>query len=175
MARKTNTDFRLALNRQELIAASQLFGKSEKSAKKSNTKNLEKFVTKHLAGKSIPVPQLSDMQKRDIKDSTKDFGLHEGLHMLSYRIKKITGNHDETNYLRLTLARHFTSYYDELVTNENIDYLISKLPMLTKDELVSGVEKHDLYYQNLFVDYADELKREKEKKDSKENSTLKAS
>ena len=97
MAKKRNTNFRLGLNRQELIESVQLFGKSAKSAKKANTKSLEQFLTTKLGGRGTKVPTFSEVQKRDIKDSAANFGIQDALHMVSYRIGKLTGNQDENN------------------------------------------------------------------------------
>src|SRR5690554_1792376 len=110
--RRKNLNFRLGLNRQELIEGAQLFGMSEKSAKKSNTKRLEQFLTTKLGGRGTKVPTFSDVQKRDIRDSANSFGIQDALHMVSYRINKLTGNQDETNYLRLSIGRAFGAYYD---------------------------------------------------------------
>lgn len=162
MAKQNNNDFRLGLNRQELIAASQLFGKSEKGAKKSNTKRLEQFITTKLAGKGTKVPSFTEQQRRDIKDAASSYGVHDALHMVSYRIAKVTGNQDENNYLRLTIGRAFGAYYDKGVTSKDIDELMSRIPMSNRNEIVSGVSRHEPYYQNLFLDYAAELE-EKEK------------
>lgn len=162
MTKKINTNFRLGLNRQELIEAAQLFGKSEKSARKSNTKRLEQFITTKLGGKGTKVPTFTDVQKRDIKDSASSFGVQDALHMLSYRIGKVTGNQDESNYMRLTIGRAFAAYYDKGVTSAHIDELLSRIPMGNRQELISGVSRHDPYYQNIFLDYAEELE-EKER------------
>lgn len=163
MAKKTNTDFRLGLNRQELIKAAQLFGKSEKSVRKSNTKSLEQFLTSQLGGKGTKVPTFSDMQKRDIKDSTKSFGLTEGLHMVSSRIRKATGSHNESNFMRLTIGNAMRAYTDEQITNEHISEVISRLPNGDKSEIVSGVSNHEPYYQNIILDYLEELEEQKTK------------
>ena len=163
MARKTNTDFRLGLNRQELIEAVQLFGKSEKSAKKSNTKRLEQFITTKLGGKGTKVPNFTEVQKRDIKDSAKSFGIQDALHMVSYRIGKTTGNQDESNYMRLTIARAFGAYYDKGVTSAHVDELMSRIPMGNRQEIISGVSRHDPYYQNIFLDYIEELEESETK------------
>lgn len=157
MGKQNNTDFRLGLNRQELIAASQLFGKNDASARKSNTKRLEQFITTKLAGKGIKVPSFTEQQRRDIKDSAKSFGVQDALHMVSYRIGKVTGNQDETNYMRLTIGRAFAAYTDKGVTRKDIDELMSRIPMGNRNEIVSGVSRHEPYYQNLFLDYAEEL------------------
>jgi hypothetical protein len=161
---KQNTDFRLGLNRQQLVDAAQLFGKSDRSAKKSNTKRLEQFVTTKLAGKGTKVPSFTEQQKRDIHDSAKSFGVTDALHMVSYRIGKVTGNQDETNYMRLTIGRAFQAYYDKGVTSANIDELMSRIPMSNRNEIVSGVSRHEPYYQNLFIDYANELEEQAQEK-----------
>lgn len=156
-SRKVNTNFRLGLNRQELIEASQLFGKSLKTAKRDSTKRLEEYITNKLGGKGTKVPTFTDVQKRDIRDSANHFGLQDALHMVSYRIGKLTGNQDETNYMRLTIGRAFSAYYDGGVTSAHIDHLLSLIPMGNRNEIISGVSRHEPYYQQLFMDYADEL------------------
>lgn len=155
-----NTDFRLGLSRSELIEAAQLFGKTDKGARKSNTKRLEQFITTKLAGKGTKVPNFTEQQRRDIQDSAKSFGVQDALHMVSYRIAKVTGNQDETNYMRLTIGRAFGAYYDKGVTAKHIDELMSRIPMGNRNEIVSGVSRHEPYYQNLFLDYAEELEEE---------------
>jgi hypothetical protein len=162
MAKKINTNFRLGLNRQELIEAAQLFGKSLKTAKKDSTKRLEEYLTNKLGGKGTKVPTFSDQQKRDVRDSANAFGLQDALHMVSYRIGKLTGNQDETNYLRLSVGRAFQAYYDGGVRSEHIDALIARMPMGDKNEIISGVSRHDSYYQQLFLDYAEELQAQEE-------------
>lgn len=163
MANKRNTNFRLGLNRQELIESVQLFGKSAKSAKKANTKSLEQFLTTKLGGRGTKVPTFSEVQKRDIKDSAANFGIQDALHMVSYRIGKLTGNQDENNYLRLSIGRAFGAYYDKGVTSKHIDDLISMLPMGNRSEIISGVERHEPSYQNIFLDYIEELEEAENK------------
>lgn len=157
MAKKTNTNFRLGLSRKELIESSQLFGKSLKTASKDSTKRLEEYVTNKLGGRGTKVPDFTEKEKRDIKDSAQSFGLQDGLHLLSYRIGKVTGNRDETNYLRLSIGRAFTPYYEGGIKKEHIDEIIKRLPALQRSELISGVSRHEPYYQQLFLDYAEEL------------------
>lgn len=159
MAKKINTNFRLGLDRQQLIQAAQQFGKSEKSAKKSNTKRLEQFIATKLGGKGTKVPEFSDMQKRDIRDSTKSYGLQEGLHMVSSRIRKVTGSHDENNFLRLTVGNAISAYTDENVTSQDISEVISLIGNGDKSEIISGVTRHDAYYQNIILDYLEEKER----------------
>jgi hypothetical protein len=157
MARKKNTNFRLGLNRQELIEAAQLFGKKLSVAKKDSTKRLEEYITHKLGGRGTKVPDFTEREKRDIRDSAKTFGLQDALHLAAYRIGKITGKQDETNYLRLSLGRAFQAYYDGGVKKEHIDELMRRLPNLDRGELISGVSRHEPYYQQLFMDYAEEL------------------
>lgn len=157
MARKRNTNFRLGLGRQELIEAAQLFGKKLSTAKKDSTKRLEEYITNKLGGRGTKVPDFTEREKRDIKDSVKTFGLQDALHLASYRIGRITGNQDETNYLRLTIGRAFQPYFDGGIRKEHIDELMRRLPNLDRGELISGVTRHEPYYQQMFMDYAEEL------------------
>jgi hypothetical protein len=170
MAKKpANTNFRLGLNRQELIAAAQQFGKSEKTAKKDSTKRLESYLTNKWAGKGAKVPTLTDKQKRDVRDSINNYGIQEGIHLAGYQVRKQSGTENENNWLRTSVARSFASYYDKLVTSDIIDELISRMPMGQRQEVISGVTNHDTYYQNIFIDYAEELeKKEEEKQNTKE-------
>lgn len=171
--KKPNTNFRLGLNRQELVQAAQRLGKSEKSAKKANTKSLEQYLTSQLGGRGTKVPLFSEMQKRDIRDSTKSYGLLEGLHMVSSRIRKVTGSHNEDNFLRLTVGAAISAYTDEQVTTEDISEVISRLGTGEKSEIISGTTKHDFYYQSIILDYLEEKNVEKENNsretDSKES------
>lgn len=166
MAKKQrNTNFRLGLSRQELIESAKLFGKSEKSAKKANTKSLEQYLTTKLGGRGTKVPTFSEVQKRDVRDSAANFGLQDALHMVSYRIGKLTGNQDETNYLRLTIARAFGAYYDGGVTSKHIDDLLSMIPMGNRNEIISGISRHEPAYQNIFLDYIEELEEAENSKE----------
>lgn len=152
-----NTNFRLGLDRQELIEASQMFGKSAKTASKDSTKKLESYLTNKLGGRGTKVPDFSEKEKRDIKDASKTFGLQDGMHLLSYRIGKVTGSQDESNFLRLTIARAFTPYYEGGITKKHIDTLMSRMPNMNRSELISGVTRHEPYYQEIFTEYAEEL------------------
>lgn len=157
---KVEKQTRLGLNRQELIQSATLFGKSEKAAKRSSTERLEQFLTNKLGGKGTKIPEFTDRQKRDISDSSKDFGIQDALHMVSYRIGRLTGNQDESNYLRLTIGRAFNAYYEGQVTSRMLDELMSRIDTSDRNEVISGVSKHDYYYQEIFDDYARELEQE---------------
>jgi hypothetical protein len=154
---KKNTNFRLGLNRQQLIESAQIYGKSESSAKKSNTASLEKFVIKQLSGKGTPFPELSVSDKRDIQDNAEAWGTRDALKRLTYRVDKITGTRDEENFLRLTITDGFSLYYDGTVRREHIDELISRLPRLEATQVDSDMINISPYYRNLFIEYADEL------------------
>jgi hypothetical protein len=158
MAKKpTNTNFQLGLTRQQLILGAQDLGKSLKSAKKASTKTLENYITKQLGGKGTKIPVISERAKRDIKDAAEAYGIKEGLQLLGNRIKKLTGNQDENNYLRLTAANALQSYYSGEVNKEIIDVLVSRLSEGDYDEIVSGLRNHKGYYKEIVENYADEL------------------
>lgn len=154
---KKNTNFRLGLDRQQLIEAAQIYGKSEQSSKKSNTANLEKFVVKQIVGKGAKFPELSASDKRDVKDNADAWGTRDALKRLTYRVDKINGARDEENFLRLTLTDGFSLYYDGTVRREHIDELISRLPRLEATQVDSDMINISPYYRNLFIEYAEEL------------------
>lgn len=157
MARKINTNFRLGLNRQQLIEAAKLFGKKESVARKDSTKRLEEYIVNKFGGRGTKVPTFTEREKSEIRESAKIYGLQDGLHLLSYRIGKVTGRQDENNYLRLSIGRAFSAYYEGGVKKEHIDELISRIPPMQRDEIISGVSRHDPFYQDLFMSYAEEL------------------
>lgn len=162
MAKKTpNTNFRLGLNRSELIAAAQQFGKSAKTAKRDSTKRLEQYLTNKFAGRGTKVPDFPEQHKKDVRTSMQEFGLQETLNVVAYKMGKITGKQDEKNYLRLTVARAFSAYTDAGITSKNIDELIARLPKGERSEIISGLRKHEGYYQQIFLDYADEVNNHK--------------
>lgn len=155
--RKLNTNFRLGLDRQQLIAAAKELGKPLKSAKKANTKTLENFVIKQLADKKTKVPEISDRARKDIRDAASTYGIREGLQLLGNRIKKLTGDQNESNYLRLTAANALSSYYSGAINNQVIDELVSRMEG-EYDEIISGIRNHGGgYYSEIIRDYADEL------------------
>lgn len=162
LAKKTNTDFRIGLTRQRLIEAAQIYGKSEKSSKKANTKSLENFIIKRLVTKGTAFPNLSPADKRDIKDNADAWGTKDALKRLTYRVEKLSGTRDEENFLRLTMSDNFSLYYDGIVKSEHVDELISRLPRLESTQVDSDMINISPYYRNLFIDYADELE-EKER------------
>lgn len=162
--KKANDNFRLGLNRKELIEASQLFGKKLSTAKKDSTKRLEQYITTQLGGRGTKVPTFNDRQKDDVKSASNSFGLQDALHMVSYRIGRLTGNQDENNYLRLTIGRAFNAYYEGQVTSNILDELLSRIDTSDRNEVVSGVSKHDYYYQQIFMDYSRELEDKEQAK-----------
>lgn len=163
MAKQNNTNFRLGLNRQELIEAVQQFGKTEKSAKKSNTKRLEQFLTTQLGGKGTKVPDLSDKNRIAIRETINVYGLQEGLNTVAYRIKKASGTQNEDNAIRLSLRREFAAYLDdEAVTNAHVDELYSRISFAeSKNEIISGISTHRPYYKAIFENYLAELQERK--------------
>lgn len=163
---KKNTNFRLGLNRQQLIEAAQIYGKADKSAKKANTKTLENFVVKQIVGKSGAFPELSQADKRDVRDNAEAWGTRDALKRLTYRVDKINGARNEENFLRLTLTDGFSLYYDGTVRREHIDELISKLPMLEATQVDSDMINISPYYRNLFIDFAEELEERENKREA---------
>lgn len=154
---KKNTNFRLVLDRKQLIEAAQIYGKSEKSAKKSNTAALERFVLKKIAGKNASFPELTPADKREVKNYGDSWGTREALKRLTYRVDKINGARNEENFLRLTMTDGFSLYYNGTVRREHIDELISRLPQLEQTQVDSDMIEISPYYKNLFIDYAEEL------------------
>lgn len=173
MAKKIakNTNFRIGLTRQELIEAAQEYGKSEKSAKKSNTKNLEQYVIRQIAGKGIKVPDFSEREMKDIKKSASTWGVKDALKILTYRMEKIAGQRDEENYLRLTTSRNFEGFYDGQITPDMIDEIISRLPLLASTQVDSDMMRVTPYYANLYEDYAQEIMEREEKEREKANNS----
>lgn len=167
IARKRNSNFRLGLDRKQLIEASIVYGKNEKSAKKSNTVNLEKFIIKQIMGKGSPFPELSPSDKRDVKDNADAWGVRDALKRLTYRAEKLSGTRDEENFLRLTMTDGFSLYYDGSITRSHIDELISRLPRLEGTQVDSDMINITPYYRNLFIDYAEELE-EKDEQDKQQ-------
>jgi hypothetical protein len=165
MMAKKNKNFRLGLNRQQLIEASQIYGKTAKSAKKSNTVNLEKFIIKQISAKGTPFPELSIADKRDIRDNADAWGVRDALKRLTYRVDKLTGARDEENFLRLTITDGFSLYYDGTIKREHIDELISRLPRLEQTQVDSDMINISPYYRNLFIDYAEELEEQEQEND----------
>lgn len=163
---RINTNFRLGLDRKQLIEAAKIFGRTEQSAKKASTKTLEQYVVNQVSGKKgTPIPEFSEQRKKDISKSARDFGIHDAVHSISYHTRRASGNQDETNYLRLTIGRAFRGFIGGLVTNEMIDELVIRLDYGTVNEIISGLEggENSYYYLSILEDYADELK-EKERK-----------
>lgn len=163
MARKKNTNFRLGLDRKQLIEASIIYGKNEKSAKKANTKTLENFVVKQLTGKKKrgqKFPELSPMDRREINSNAKAWGVRDSLKQLTYKVEKLSGLRNEENFLRLTINDGFSLYYDGIVKPSHIDELISRLPQLESTQVDSDMINISPYYRNLFIDYADELEEQ---------------
>lgn len=168
--KKKNQNFRLGLNRQRLIEASIIYGKSPESTKKSNTANLEKFVIRNMAEKGTKVPELNDAEKREIIITADKWGTKDALKKLTYRIDKIAGAVDDENFIRLTMNDNFSLFYDGVVTREHVDELISRLPSL-QTQVDSEMINIGSYYRNLFLDYADELKeREEQEKERKQKA-----
>lgn len=160
MARKKrhiNTNFRLGLNRAELIEAAQMFGKKLSVAKKDSTKRLEEYVMNKIGGRGSKIPDFTEQQKKEVREATRHYGLEEGLHLLGYRVRKITGQSNEQNFLRLSIARSFAAFYDRGVRKEHIDELMIRIPKLERDRIISGVMNLEPYYVDLFEEYADEL------------------
>lgn len=160
MARKKryiNTNFRLGLNRAELIEAAQMFGKKLSVAKKDSTKRLEEYVMNKIGGRGSKIPDFTEQQKKEVREATRHFGLEEGLHLLGYRVRRITGQSNEQNFLRLSIARSFSAFIDGGVRKEHIDELMTRIPKLERDRVISGVMNLEPYYVELFEQYADEL------------------
>lgn len=155
MARKRNSNFRLGLDRKQLIETAILYGKSEKSAKKSNTANLERFAMRQILGKGYTFPELSEKDKREVKETANAWGVRDALKRLSYRAEKLTGRKDDENFLRLSIHDGFSLYYDGSITKAHIDELERRVNSSTVD--MSGLIKISPYYQNLFIEYAEEL------------------
>lgn len=145
------------MNRAELIEAAQMFGKSLKVAKKDSTRRLEEYVMNKIGGRGSKVPEFTEQQKREVREATKHYGLEEGLHLVGYRVRKITGQANEQNFLRLSIARSFSAFVDGGVRKEHIDELMSRMPKLERDRIISGVTNLEPYYVDLFEEYADEL------------------
>lgn len=95
---KKNTNFRLGLDRKRLIEATIYYGKSEKTAKKENTRRLEQYLMNRIAIKGTPFPELSAADKRDIRDNAEAWGTMDALKRLTYRVEKLTGTRDEENF-----------------------------------------------------------------------------
>lgn len=162
MAKKTpNKNFRLGLDRSQLIQAAQMFGKSEKTAKKDSTKRLEEYLTRRLSGdKKAKVPTFNERQVSNIQQNAKDFGFLDAVHSAAYHIRKATGSQDENNFLRLTIARNFAPFYNGTVTNDILDELVNEVEGSgSKNEIISGIIKNDFYYTALFSEYADKLEQ----------------
>lgn len=162
MAKRKSKDtiFELGLTRQQLVDAAIALGKTEKQAKKTNTKRLQSLITSNitgLKGKKNVLPSFSDREKRDIQKSATEWGIKDALKILTYRMDKLTGSRDETNFLRLTISRSFELFYDGNVTSAHIDELISRLPQLSSTQVDSDMINISPYYQNLYEDYAAEL------------------
>lgn len=158
---RVNTNFRLGLDRKQLIEAAKVFGRAEKSAKKASTKTLEQYIINQVSGKKgTKVPDFNERRKKDISSNARDFGIHDALHSVSYHTKKATGSQDNNNYLRLTIARAFRGFYNGLVTNDMIDELMVRIGEGNVNEVISGVENGDYYYVSTFEDYAEELEQE---------------
>lgn len=160
--KKVNTNFRLGLNRQELIEAAQLYGKKLSTAKKDSTKRLEEYVMNKIGGRGSKVPEFSERERREIRQSASDYGILDALKLITYRNEKISGMRDDSNFLRLTISRGFSLFYDGMVTSQHIDELISRLPQLGATQVDSDMINISPYYQQLFEDYAEELEEEKE-------------
>ena len=93
------------MNRQELIEAAQLFGKKLSVAKKDSTKRLEEYIINKIGGRGTKVPDFTEQQRKEVREATRQYGLEEGLHLLGYRVRKMTGQSNEQNFLRLSIAR----------------------------------------------------------------------
>jgi len=158
MARSKNTNFRLGLNRAELIEAAQLFGKKLSVAKKDSTRRLEEYLINKIGGRGMKVPDFTEQQKKEIREATRHYGLEEGLHLLGYRVRKITGQSNEQNFLRMSIARSFSAFYDGGIRKEHIDELLTRMPKLERDRVISGVTNLEPYYVDLFEEYAEELR-----------------
>lgn len=158
MARRKNTNFRLGLSRAELIEAAQMFGKKLSVAKKDSTKRLEEYIMNKIGGRGSKVPDFTEQQRKEIREATRQYGLEEGLHLLGYRVRKLTGQSDEQNFLRLSIARSFSAFVDGGVRKEHIDELMARMPKLERDRVISGVTNLEPYYVDLFEEYAEELR-----------------
>lgn len=157
---KRNTNFRLGLNRQQLIEAATTYGKDIKSAKKANTKTLENFVIKELTGKKKrgqKFPELSPEDKRYIHSNANAWGVYDALKHLTYKVEKLSGLRNENNFLRLTITDSFSLFYDGAVRPHHVDEIISRLPQLENTQVDSDMINISPYYRNLYIDYADEL------------------
>lgn len=168
MARKKkNVDFRLGLDRKQLIEAATVYGKAEKSAKKANTKTLENFIVKQLLGdkrkRGQAFPELTPTQKRETYDNAKAWGVKDSLKHLTYKVEKVTGLRNEENFLRLTINDSFSLFYDGIVSQHHVDTLISRLPELERTQVNSDMINISPYYRHLYIDYATELEEAENK------------
>lgn len=166
MTRKRNTNFRLGLDRKQLIEAAIIYGKSEKSAKKSNTANLEKFITTKILGKGSKIPELSVADKRDVKENAQAWGVKDGLKRLTYRAEKLSGLRNETNFLTLTVTDGLSLFYDGTLTREIIDEMISILEQAGTTKVNSDLINISPHYREMYIDFVDELIERDEKKKS---------
>lgn len=166
MARKKryiNTNFRLGLKRKELIEAAQMFGKKLSVAKKDSTRRLEEYLINKIGGRGTKVPDFTEQQRKEVQEAIREYGLEEGLHLVGYRVRKMTGQSNEQNFLRLSIARSFSAFYEGGVRKEHIDELMTRMPKLERDRVISGVTNLEPYYVDLFDEYAEEL-RERERR-----------
>lgn len=164
---RINSNFRLGLDRKQLIEAAKIFGRTEQSAKKASTKTLEQYIINQVSGKKgTPIPEFSERRRKDISNNVRDYGIHDAVHSISYHTKRSSGNQDETNYLRLTIGRAFRGFIGGIVTNEMIDELVIRLDFGTINEIISGLEggENSYYYLSILEDYAEELKEEERKR-----------
>lgn len=111
-----------------------------------------------IGGRGSKVPDFTEQQKKEIREATRQYGLEEGLHLLGYRVRKITGQSNEQNFLRLSIARSFSAFVDGGVRKEHIDELMARMPKLERDRVISGVTNLEPYYVDLFEEYAEELR-----------------
>lgn len=156
--RYINTNFRLGLNRQELIEAAQLYGKKLSVAKKDSTKRLEEYLVNKLAGRGSKVPQFNPEQKREIRQAVEKGGVMSGVQLTAYRIKVATGTNDRNAYLRLSIGEAFAAFYDKGIRSEHIDELMSRMPSPDDYDNIAGIYEMDLQYVEIFETYAEELR-----------------
>ena len=165
MARKKpNTNFRLGLDRAELIEAAQMFGKKLKTAKKDSTKRLEEYLVNKLGGKGTKVPTFNKTEKQDVIDHTKTYGLLDGIDLVRYRLERAnSGRRDESNYLRLSIRRSFHAFYTGAITDEHLNEIVGRMSHLDHYQMLDGLYHGKPYVTEILREYGDELKEADEK------------
>jgi len=52
----------------------------------------------------------------------------------------------------------FSAFYEGGIRKEHIDELLTRMPKLERDRVISGVTNLEPYYVDLFEEYAEELR-----------------